>query len=126
MTDMSNLSHQGEHIHDLVVKASLGSYRAVGQAAVPSWGTSQTNGAPAPDLLLPGLRRIEEVETEDSFDVFDQARLEQLRRPGMELWVVVPLSRIGEAHHRLSGLADRIQPWWMEDDRITFGIPRVP
>ena len=114
-------------LHDLVVRASIGSYEAVGQSAIPFWHMAPgENGDTSPDVVLPGLRRIEEVETEDTFDALEDIRIESLRRPGMEVWVVVPLSRISDAHLRLRGRADRIQPWWVEHDSIRFGFPRVP
>lgn len=118
-------SEDSTDLHDLVVRASLGSYAAVGQRGMPFWERSEEAGM-HPDLVLPGLRRVEEIETEQSFDHVDEGRIAQLRRLGMELWILVPLSKIAEAHERFRGVADRLQPWWVDDDRVAFGEPRVP
>jgi hypothetical protein len=112
-------------VHDLVVRASLSSYEAVGQRGVPFWESEEGSGR-RPDIVVPGLRRIEEVETEESFDSLDSRTIASRRQPGMDLWVVIPLSRLAAAHERLRGVADRIQPWSLEGGQLTFGRPRMP
>jgi hypothetical protein len=113
-------------VHDLVVRASLASYEAVGQRGVPFWEHADEGNGQHPDIVLPRLRRVEEVETEESFDSLDWATAASLRRADMELWVVVPQSRMAVAHEKLRGLADRIQPWFFEGGQPMFGRPRVP
>lgn len=75
---------------------------------------------------MPGLRRAEQVETEESFESIEPKTFLELRSAGLDVWVLVPLSRIAAAHETLRGVVDRIQPWWLEGDRIKFGTPRVP
>jgi hypothetical protein len=121
----SEASQEWADLHDRVVRASLSSYTAVGQRGMPFWERGEDRGT-FPDLLLPGLRRVEEIETEQTLDNLDERRIAQLRRLGLELWILVPLSRIADAHERLRGLVDRLQPWWISDERIAFGQPRIP
>ena len=40
--------------------------------------------------------------------------------------VIVPASRMGEAHRALRGAPITLQPWWSDDDGVRFGGPEVP
>lgn len=111
---------QGPSLHDLVVKAVHESYATDGHAVVPNW-TMSTNGHRKPDLLIPSLRRIEEVETDETFDELDPSEFEDFLREGLEVWLLVPLGKLGQAHTRFRGKAHRVQAWWVNDERICFG-----
>jgi len=110
--------------HDELVDAVAKSYQVAGHEVHPRW---QQNGTGLVDVYVPSLRRIEEVETEETFGAIDVERLRALRQRGLEVWVVVPLPLAGAAHQLLRGTADRIQPWWREErGAIRFGQPRIP
>lgn len=115
--------------HDKVVAVVARTYQLSGQMPVRGSDLngaleSVLNDAAPPDLYLPTLRRIEEVETEETLEKIDRERLRALRELGFEIWVVVPLRTAGRAQTLLSGCADRLQPWWEEENRIVFGSPR--
>ena len=118
----SVMSSNGASVHDYVVKAAMRSYEIGGNEAVPYWEGS-TNGEDKPDLLIPSLRRVEEVETEDTIQQVSSERLIGYQTKGLEVWILVPITKLGEAHQRLRGAASRVQPWWIHDGRICFGRP---
>jgi hypothetical protein len=113
------------NLHDLVVFASHQSYLLNGENA-HLFSMCSRDGMTFPDLLIPALRRIEEIETEETFSSIDDARLRSFIEAGLEVWVVVPLSCMDRAHSRLRGLATRIQAWWIADDALKFGNPELP
>ncbi|MEX2323053.1 MAG: hypothetical protein WEA29_04705 [Acidimicrobiia bacterium] len=45
---------------------------------------------------------------------------------GVALCVVVPASRMGEAHRALRGEPLTLQPWWRDGETVRFGGPEVP
>ena len=45
---------------------------------------------------------------------------------GWKVIVVVPASRMGEAHRALRGVPVMLQPWWADRDQVRFGGPEVP
>lgn len=111
-------------LHDHIVRASVASYEHQGTRALPSWVLNGEATGDDPDIVLPDVRRVEEIANHVS--ELDLDRLERLRRLGFEVWVLVPLKEMGSAHSRLRGLADRIQAWWVEENHIRFGEPRFP
>lgn len=119
-----------QSLHEIVVAAAARTYELTGEAALLG---ESLNGAIAPaigdasppDLYLPGLLRIEEVETERSLEHIDLDRLRRLRGLGLEIWVLVPLPKAGRAQTLLSGVADKLQPWWTDETGIRFGSPRL-
>lgn len=106
-------------LHDWVLVASARSYESAGQP-VKCFVDAQST---AFDLLLPDMRRIEEIETEESLDHFRSSTVEPYREDGFDVWVLVPLHTMGKAHDRLRGVADFVQPWWVEDGALKFGTP---
>ncbi|MFH1104488.1 MAG: hypothetical protein V1757_06040 [Actinomycetota bacterium] len=46
--------------------------------------------------------------------------------PEWQLSVIVPASRMGEAHRALRGSPVTLQPWWADRETIRFGGPEVP
>jgi hypothetical protein len=113
--------------HDLILRAVLRSYALQGEQAVPYWEVKWENETQAPpDLLLPTLRRVEEIETEETLSSVDSAKLTRFRDAGIEVWVLVPLSSMADAHRRLRGLATRIQSYWLVGSEPRFGSPELP
>lgn len=117
-------SSEATSLHDAVVLAATRTYQARGVDAIPYWEPNG-NGARAPftDLRLPELRRVEEIETDDSFDKVDISHLIALREQGLDVWMLVPLERLGAAHDQLRGAVSRLQSWWLKDGAIRFGRP---
>jgi len=113
--------------HRKVVVQALHSYRSGGDLAIPFWEARIQKNQPAvPDLFLPGLRRVEEVETEETLENYDLSRLRNYTSHGLEVWVLVPLSRMAQAHDIFRGVATRIQAWWIEGSKLRFGRPERP
>jgi len=46
--------------------------------------------------------------------------------PEWQVAVIIPASRMGEAHRALRGSPVTLQPWWSDDDGVRFGGPEVP
>ncbi|HEX9977020.1 MAG TPA: hypothetical protein VGB41_00160 [Acidimicrobiia bacterium] len=46
--------------------------------------------------------------------------------PEWQLSVIVPASRMGEAHRALRGSPVTLQPWWVDQEGVRFGGPEVP
>lgn len=109
-------------LHDWVLVASAHSYESVGQPVKCFVDAGSTQPA-AFDLLLPEMRRIEEIETEDSLEHFRASTVEPYREDGFDVWVLVPLHTMGKAHTHLRGVADFVQPWWIEGGALKFGTP---
>ena len=106
-------------LHDAVVMASARTYEAKGISVhTPPYGSES-----AADLSLPALARVEEIETEDTLDKIHIDRLLEFRLRGLDVWVLVPLSRLGSAHDTLRGIVSRLQPWWLEGEIVRFGRP---
>lgn len=103
------------------------SYEIDGKRVIPYW-SSNGNGnhrMVSPDLFIPELRRVEEIETDESFDSIELRKLELLQAQGFEVWLLVPIARLGAAHETLRGKAHHVQPWWTQDGRIYFGRPEI-
>lgn len=114
-------------IHDLVVDASAQTYRLSGHEAWANHLAVGSGFGEIPfDLVIPAFRRVEEVETAETIGNIDQNRLSKLREAGLEVRVLVPLADVGAAHARLRGHVDWIQPWWIENQKVHFGSPRLP
>lgn len=113
-------------LHDLVIDASARTYTLSGQATWKREATAKWAVGSEPfDLVVPALRRVEEIETAETLDRLDVDRLAQCRQTGLEVWVLVPIAEIGAVHAKLHGIVDRVQPWWLVGERIVFGDPRL-
>jgi hypothetical protein len=110
-------------LHDLVVKAVLGRYETDQQRAIPYWASSAPEDF-KPDIVVPALRRAEEVET-GPLPETAPSHWTLLRDRGFELWLLVPLKLLAESHRKFSDLADYIQPWWIEGGVLKFGEARL-
>ena len=115
-----------EHSHvsaliNQVMEASAASYRQTGEDVLVSKDDSKDSRS----ILMGALRRYEEIRISPRFTKSDLARFRRLQ--GMfDLWVLLPIESIGEAHGRLRGVVDRLQPWWIEEGIVRFGTPRIP
>lgn len=113
--------------HDVVLLAALRSYLVHGERAIPHWEVRWSSEPQAPpDLFLPTLRRVEEIETDETLGSLDIAKLKRFRDAGIDVWVLVPLSRMADAHQKLRGLATRIQSYWLVGREPRFGNPELP
>ena len=109
-----------------VLEASVESYKRVGQRVRVREVSGDSGEGHGPQVLIDGLRRVEHIESEESFDDFDRDIAVRHAYHDTEVWYLVPLTRIGQAHDRLKGVADRIQPWWVAEGRVRLGTPREP
>ena len=48
------------------------------------------------------------------------------RAADWDVSVIVPSSRMGEAHRALRGTPITLQPWWFDGEDVRFGGPEVP
>ena len=114
-------------LHDLVVNASALTYRQSGHIAWANHIAIGSGFGEIPfDLVIPAFRRVEEVETAETIATMDHQRLNKLREAGLEVRVLVPIADVGAAHAKLRGHVDWIQPWWIENQKVHFGNPRLP
>jgi hypothetical protein len=114
-------------VHDLVVEASARTYGLQGYAALTRHQLAPRLYGKEPfDVVVPEIPRVEQVVSADSLPRLDLKRLRQCRREGIQVWVLVPLDAIGQAHTRLRGVVDHIVPFWLVDDQqVRFGPPRL-
>ena len=121
--------HTSEQIsvHDLVVEASARAYQAQGYEVLTRHQPSPRQFGQEPfDLVVPELRRIEEIETELTLDTLDLRRLARCRQAGLQVWVLVPLKQIAVARSRVRGYVDHLVPFWLTEGKVGFGPPRLP
>ena len=113
---------------EAVVGEAMRTYEAQGDRVVPlrAPGEIGGDGSDPLDFFVPRLRRLEAVAVGDDLERFEGEPFAGYREDGLELWVLVPVERMGEAHHRLRGHADRIQGWWVEDGRLKLGRAEWP
>ena len=78
-------------------------------------------------VVLPDLNRVECV-LDASTDFADAAvHLRRFVEDGWDVWAVVPLARVGDAHLQFAGGVEYIQGWWPRGDgEIAFTAPEVP
>jgi hypothetical protein len=115
-------------VHDLAVEASARAYQLQGyEAHIHSRpGPSKAGRSPF-DVVVPELRRVEEIETAETLASLDLKRLQRCRAQGLQVWVLVPMGALPAAHARLKGTVDHIVPFWLADEeRVRFGPPRLP
>jgi hypothetical protein len=77
-------------------------------------------------VILPGLGRVECVL--DSSTDFGAAveYLADFRADGWEVWALVPLARLGEAHLSFGRTADCVQGWWQRPEApVSFTEPET-
>ena len=115
-------------VHDLAVEASARAYQLQGyEAHTRNRPDPKSSGQAAFDVVVPELRRVEEIETAETLATLDLKRLERYRRRGFQVWVLVPMGALPAAHAKLKGTVDHIVPFWLMDgDRVRFGPPRLP
>jgi hypothetical protein len=115
-------------VHDLAVEASARAYQLQGYEANTRTRPDPKRSAQAAfDVVIPELRRVEEIETAETLAALDLKRLERCRRQGFQVWVLVPMEALPAAHVRLQGTVDHIVPFWLVDEeRVRFGPPRLP
>lgn len=114
-------------VHDLVIETSARTYQLHGyEVRTRHQLTPRQFGRRPFDLVVPEIRRVEEVETEETLGSLDLERLLRCRRAGLQVWVLVPLKSIGAVSARLRGSADHLIPFWLADGDVRFGPPRLP
>src|SRR5439155_18548549 len=76
-------------LHDHILETSARSYRLSGYTVWTKHAGPSAVGARPFDLVIPDLRRVEEVETTESLNGVDVERLRKCRMAGLEVWVLV-------------------------------------
>jgi len=72
-------------------------------------------------------QRVAEIVAEDSHNLERLAAAAwALAGRGWDLIVLVPTSRIGDAHASLRSAPCLIQPWWSDADGVWFGALETP
>lgn len=79
-----------------------------------------------PAVVAPSERRVECVLDHTADPTVAGVASNRLAALGWELWVLVPVARMGTAHAVLRGLPLRLQPWWRDGAGVHFGGPEVP
>ena len=119
-----DLRQNSAFLHDFIVRAVVRSYETAKEPAVPYWKTQIGALPDEPDIVIPALRRVEEIET-DSIPDSPRAHWATFKNRGFELWLLVPRALLSEAHLRFTGIVDFLQPWWIEGNVLKFGEVRV-
>jgi hypothetical protein len=110
---MSALAHR-------VAAQSAWTYEATGLETVVGITDLST-----PAVFIPALNRLEAIVSDGEDDL--GALQQGLRRsPHGEVWVLAPLSLMGDVRSALRGRVDRIVPWWVADQAVKFGAPQIP
>lgn len=112
-----------EGVIDFVVNAAIASYKLHGFDVQAAFDEEESTYF---DFLIPEKRRIEKIYSSKGFESVDLKRYEEYRSKGFEIWIIVPLSSMAEAHDIFRNQVDWIQGWWAKDNSIKFGSPRRP
>ncbi len=79
-----------------------------------------------PAVVAAAERRVEYVLDRTADPTVAAVAAGRLAALGWEVWVLVPVARMGTAHAVLRGLPLRLQPWWRDEAGVHFGGPEVP
>ena len=92
----------------------------------PLNGFAGGQGLAGSAVVVPGQSLVEWYPDADQplVDLAEPAH--GIAASGWEVWVVVPSSRLGEAHRALHRRPVMLQGWWYEDESVHFGGPEVP
>src|SRR5260370_28744854 len=83
-------------LHDLVIDASARTYTLSGQVTWKREATAKwAIGAEPFDLVVPALRRVEEIETAETIDRLDLHQLAQFKQRRLDVWALMPITLIG-------------------------------
>lgn len=110
-------------ILNAVANAAARTYEWSGSGPVSQYGDDPT------ELYNKALRRLEIICVHsEELERLDRTLIRKYRTSGLELWVLVPLKAMGEAHRRLKHVADRIQPYWFDSETniVKFGKEENP
>jgi len=77
-------------------------------------------------IFLPKMRRLEYIFPENSLKRLDLNRYENVFNSCLEVWILVPLSLLGEAHGLFRKKADWVQAWWVDGENLKFTSPERP
>jgi hypothetical protein len=115
-----------------VAAAAGRSYAVRGEFVVESMLADAPLAATYPDVpgsrsvVVPERRRCE-IVLDDEAVVTDLIQVaDALDADGWEVVVLLPSSRLGEAHAGLRGTPCTLQSWWWHGDRICFGGSEIP
>ena len=115
---------RGEELAADVARASARTYEEAGEEVLLSSEVVLFAGWSG--LVVPGMRRVEDIEVAGKLDPAKVSWLRRTHEAGYEVWVLVPLDDISPAHALLRGVVDRLQPWWIDQGQVQFGAPRIP
>ena len=116
---------------DLVAEWSAFAYRLRDfECRVTSLAESESTAAEpcsGSAVAVPTLNRVECILDNDSDFSLASSQVYKLAEEGWDVWAVVPVARVGEAHLAFVGNAEFIQGWWPRPDgEISFTAPEVP
>lgn len=109
---------------EIVISTASESYRSVGHETF-SWDLDNDE---FDAFYVPNLRRVETIFNGEKLDKHCFDSFLELRSKGLEIWVLVPLPQMGQAHSSYKGFADFIQAWWWDENMscIKFSHPETP
>lgn len=115
-----------------VTEAVVAAYAARGDRVRTMPVSELVSGVVSADLskltaVVAAEQRVAEIVADDALDLERLAATAwALAGRGWDLFVLVPTSRIGDAHASLRTAPCKIQPWWSDADGVWFGAPETP
>ena len=77
-------------------------------------------------VVVPRHQRIECVLPPTADLPTHVEALGRLAGGGWEVWALVPMGSMGDAHRLMRGVPVRLQAWWTDGGDIHFGRPETP
>lgn len=111
-----------------VAQRAAQSYELNGHTAEVTVLTVETpqGGTGTSLVVIPSLSRLDvAADATTRFDLVLEA-LQRQRAAGWDVWALVPLDRLPEAHEVCRGVASAVQGWWLAQDGLAFTAPEVP
>jgi len=110
---------------DIARQAALSYVLNGHEAQIVEFGaSSELPGASV--VVIPSLSRLD-VTADDSTKLdLVLAAVEEHRSAGWDVWTIVPLRRLAEAHEACRGKTSMVQGWWVSGGDVAFTPPQVP
>lgn len=78
------------------------------------------------EVAIPAIGRVEIIELAPPSRTDALFELRERRESGVDVWAVIALENLAAAHATYRKVVDRLQPWWLVEDEVVFGTPRIP